>query len=193
MGLELFVLRHGETIWNAEGRMQGALNAPLTPLGQAQAAAQRRIMETQDLTDATVLCSPQGRAIETAAIALAPLVPRIHTHDALREIEVGAWSGKLRAELYVDPDWEQTPDGTLELYDLAPGGEGIAGLETRCAGFLAGLSGKCVLITHGITSRMIRCLALGLGPGISLPQMAQMPGGQGVVYHVANGAQKRLD
>jgi len=161
MTVELFVLRHGETTWNREGRMQGHLNAPLTELGVEQAVTQRNIMAEQDLSGFCVLSSPSGRAVETAAIALGPLVTEITTDPDLREVGVGEWTGRLRAELIDPTEWQVTADGVLELYDMAPGGEGLAGLEARCARFLARLEGPHVLVTHGITSRMIRALALG--------------------------------
>ena len=185
---EIFVLRHGETFWNAEGRMQGGLNSPLTPLGKKQAARQAEILAEIDLSRFAVLCSPQGRAFETAAIALARKVNNIETHRDLREIEVGEWQGRLRSEL-ADPDeFEDTPDGALELYERAPGGEGFAALERRCIDFIGKLQGPSVLVTHGITSRMLRATVLGLGA----KGMAEMPGGQGVVYHLKEGVQKRL-
>ena len=192
MTVELFVLRHGETTWNREGRMQGHLNAPLTELGVEQAVTQRNIMAEQDLSGFCVLSSPSGRAVETAAIALGPLVTEITTDPDLREVGVGEWTGRLRAELIDPTEWQVTADGVLELYDMAPGGEGLAGLEARCAGFLARLEGPHVLVTHGITSRMIRALALGHGPNVTLAMLSEMPGGQGVVYHVKDGRQKRL-
>jgi len=192
MTVELFVLRHGETTWNREGRMQGHLNAPLTELGVEQAVTQRNIMAEQDLSGFCVLSSPSGRAVETAAIALGPLVTEITTDTDLREVGVGEWTGRLRAELIDPTEWQVTADGVLELYDMAPGGEGLAGLEARCAQFLARLEGPHVLVTHGITSRMIRALALGHGPNVTLAMLSEMPGGQGVVYHVKDGRQKRL-
>ena len=192
MTVELFVLRHGETTWNREGRMQGHLNAPLTELGVEQAVTQRNIMTEQDLSGFCVLSSPSGRAVETAAIALGPLVTEITTDPDLREVGVGEWTGRLRAELIDPTEWQVTADGVLELYDMAPGGEGLAGLEARCARFLARLEGPHVLVTHGITSRMIRALALGNGPNVTLAMLSEMPGGQGVVYHVKDGQQKRL-
>lgn len=192
MTVELFVLRHGETTWNREGRMQGHLNAPLTELGVEQAVTQRNIMAEQNLSGFCVLSSPSGRAVETAAIALGPLVTEITTDTDLREVGVGEWTGRLRAELIDPTEWQVTADGVLELYDMAPGGEGLAGLEARCARFLARLEGPHVLVTHGITSRMIRALALGHGPNVTLAMLSEMPGGQGVVYHVKDGQQKRL-
>ena len=186
---DLYILRHGETAWNAEGRMQGALNSALTDLGRAQAARQAEILAAVDLADYDVLTSPQGRAFETAAIALARQVSHLRTEDRLCEIGVGDWAGKLRSELAGDNDYVEGPDGALELYEQAPGGEGFAALERRCAGFLASLTRPSVLVTHGITSRMLRAVVTGVGRA----GMADMGGGQGVVFHLRNGVQKRLE
>ena len=185
---EIYVLRHGETFWNSEGRMQGGLNSPLTPLGKEQAERQAAILSQIDLSRFVIMCSPQGRAFETAAIALARQVDNIHTDPRLREIEVGEWKGRLRSELASPDEFEETPDGALELYERAPGGEGFAALEARCIKFISSLQGPSVLVTHGITSRMLRSTVLGLGRN----GMSKMPGGQGVVYHLKNGVQKRL-
>jgi broad specificity phosphatase PhoE len=160
---EIYVLRHGETFWNSEGRMQGGLNSPLTPLGKEQAERQAAILSQIDLSRFAILCSPQGRAFETAAIALARQVDNIHTDPRLREIEVGEWKGRLRSELASPDEFEETPDGALELYERAPGGEGFAALEARCIEFVSSLQGPSILVTHGITSRMLRSTVLGLG------------------------------
>ena len=181
---DIYVLRHGETEWNAQHRMQGALNSPLTPCGVAQAQAQGRIMAAQDLSGFDVLVSPQGRAFQTAGIALAPHVARLSTDADLCEITVGDWSGKLRRDLPSFPDMEETPDGALALYDHAPGGEGFTGLKERCARFLARLERPSVLVTHGITSRMIRALHLGR----DIDAVGDLPGGQGIVFQLSQGS-----
>jgi probable phosphoglycerate mutase len=186
---ELYILRHGETEWNAQGRMQGALNSPLTPTGKKQAMRQAEILAGVDLGGFDVLCSPQGRAFETAAIALARQVSHLRTDERLREIGVGDWAGQLRNTLAPDEDFVDGPDGALELYERAPNGEGFAALEHRCGAFLASLSRPSILITHGITSRMLRAILTGVGRA----GMAQMGGGQGIVFHLEKGVQKRLE
>jgi probable phosphoglycerate mutase len=181
---ELYILRHGETVWNAENRMQGWLNSPLTPKGEMHAARQGEILRACDLGGLTAWSSPSGRAVQTAAIAVAPLLHDIHTDPRLREIGVGDWGGRLRDELPMP----EGPDGFVAQYDLAPNGEGLAALEARCRDFLAGLQGPAVLVTHGITSRMIRaCL---LGP--DAVSAAAVHGGQGCVYHIKDGQQQLL-
>lgn len=185
---EVYVLRHGQTEWNAQGRLQGALNSPLTELGQRQARAQREILAGCDLRGFQALMSPQGRAVETAGLAVAPLVARLEIDVRLREIEVGDWSGRQRDELGVGYDPAEVPGETLALYEAAPGGEGLVRLEERCQAFLDNLSGPSVLVTHGITGRMLRSLWLGMGrDGVSL-----MPGGQGIVFHLGKHGQRVL-
>ncbi len=181
---ELYILRHGQTVWNAEDRMQGWDNSPLTPRGERDAARQGEILREIDLTGFRALCSPSGRAIQTAGIAVAPVMGMIETDMRLREIGVGDWTGVARADL---PPVDG-PDGYLAHYESAPNGEGHAKLRLRCEAFLADRTGPTVLITHGITSRMIRTILTnpaGMGP-------ADVQGGQGCVYHVKNGEQTLL-
>lgn len=185
---ELYILRHGETVWNAENRMQGGLNSPLTEKGQTQAARQGELLRGLDLDGFAAFSSPQGRAFETAAIAVAPRMPFIRTDDRLREIGVGEWQGKVRDELRVHVPVIDGPDGPLALYEHAPRGEGFAALEVRCRAFLQELTGPAVLVTHGITSRMLRCLWLGLGRDA----LGQMPGGQGNIFHMKDGVQNEI-
>ena len=185
----IYVMRRGETVWNAEGRFQGALNSPLTETGRVQAEALANTLSQQDLSGFDVRVSPQGRAFETAAIALARQVLELHTDPRLREIGVGQWAGRLRGE--VAPAGlvqEDTPDGPLALYEHAPEGEGFAALRLRCEAFLQSLTAPTLCVTHGITSRMLRAVALGQ-PSASL---GDLPGGQGMVYVVEDGVHRRL-
>lgn len=182
---EIYILRHGETVWNAENRMQGELNSPLTPKGEMQAARQGEILRRQDLSGFSFISSPQGRAFQTAGIALAQLADTIRTDDRLREIGVGDWSGRLRDELPMP----EGSDPFMAQYEIAPNGEGMARLEARCRSFLADLEGPVVLVTHGITSRMLRHLVIGKD-AISQPTKH---GGQGFVYQLKNGVQNLLE
>lgn len=180
----LYILRHGETEWNASGRLQGHHDSPLTARGKAQAAAQHQILTQEDLSGVEALSSPQARALQTARIALKGLIDPVLQDDALREISLGDWAGQDRAALIQKTG---ARDG-FELYELAPKGEGFQGLHGRCEAFLAGLTSPTVLITHGITSRMLR-LILTQNP---ISALREMPGGQGIVFHVQDGQQKRL-
>ena len=182
---ELYILRHGETVWNAENRMQGTLNSPLTTKGERDAARQRAILVGCDLRGFAFLSSPQGRAFQTAAIALAGIADHIRTDDRLREIGVGDWSGRLRDELPMP----KGKDPFMAQYEIAPNGEGFARLKQRCRGFLEELPGPTVLVTHGITSSVIR----GLVVGEKAHATRTTHGGQGRVYHLKDGAQNLLE
>ncbi|EBA11640.1 histidine phosphatase family protein [Roseobacter sp. CCS2] len=180
---ELYILRHGETIWNAEHRMQGELNSPLTEKGMRDAARQGAILSGINLNGFTFLSSPQGRAFQTAGIALAGIADHIRTDDRLREIGVGDWSGLLR-DILPSPQSPHTSQ-----YEIAPNGEGFPRLKLRCRAFLADLQGPAVLVTHGITSSMIR----GLVVGEKAHAVPDTHGGQGRVYHLKDGDQFLLE
>jgi probable phosphoglycerate mutase len=180
----LLILRHGETEWNATGRLQGHLDSHLTANGVAQAEAQRALLAAVDLTGFQAYTSPQGRAFRTAAIALVGLVPQIETDPRLAEIGLGQWAGRNRDEVSALRGGEDA----FGFYEFAPEGEGFAALEQRCQAFLADLEGPAVLVTHGMTSRMLRCLALGRNRA----ELAALPDAQGVVYHLARGTQRQL-
>ncbi len=184
---ELLVLRHGETEWNLAERLQGGLDSPLTETGHAQARRQNEILHAFDPVGWDWFSSPQGRAMATAEIAAqgrdVPIIPE----PRLREIGMGDWSGAVRSDLVAEFPHLFETDG-LGWYDHAPGGEGLLALEQRVAAFLSTLTRPSVLVTHGITSRMIRSLAQGL-PGEAFETVG---GGQGVVYHLRDGKSRLL-
>lgn len=180
----LYILRHGETEWNAAGRLQGRYDSPLTREGINQARAQRAILSARDLAGFNAVSSPQERARETAYIALNGLISPVESDAALSEVGLGEWAGQSRAEMIA---LSGARDG-FELYDLAPGGEGFAALHVRCTDFLRRLNRPSVLITHGITSRMLRLILTGR----PLHTLRDMKGGQGVVFYLAEGKQERL-
>ncbi len=181
---ELYICRHGETEWNAADRMQGWLNSPLTQKGQIQAARQGEILRSLDLQGFACLSSPSGRAFQTAGIAAGHLMHEIRTDDRLREIGVGEWSGLYRRDLPLP----EGADPYIQQYEMAPGGEGFDGLKRRVTDFLSDLPGPSVIFTHGITSRMMRSLIVGE----AALTVGTAQGGQGVVWHVKDGAQSLL-
>ena len=174
---DLLLLRHGETAWNAEGRAQGdRLDSPLTGRGRAQATAMGGLLAGLGVGPGThaALASPLGRARETAALALGPLGLRARPDARLREIGVGAWAGLTWAEIAAR--WPGVPGEALfDFYERCEGGEGIAAVAARAGAVLVDLRGPAVLVTHGITLRVLAALALGLAPeaggeGPHLPQ-----------------------
>lgn len=185
---EVLVLRHGQTEWNAAGRLQGHLDSPLTEIGVRQAQRQNETLLDYDLNGFRFITSPQGRARKTAQLALAGVVAEIETSEELKEINMGQWSGITRAEIAAERKIRLQDLGELQIYDWTPGGETTAQLFARCARFLVQLTGPAVLVTHGMTSLCLRLCALGWG----LDRLADLPREQGVVYRVKAGHHDEL-
>lgn len=188
---ELFVLRHGQTEWNVVGRHQGRLDSPLTETGRGQAVEQGQILTglLADRADIIAQCSPQGRALKTAQIALPPRMQKPKIDDRLCEIHFGDWQGLTIAE--IAQRWPERC-GTLDQDPFAwhfnaPNGESFDQIHSRTLAFLKALSGPAVVITHGITSRVLR----GIWLGLEMDEMGALVGGQGCVYHLSHGTMRR--
>ena len=93
----ILLARHGETDWNREGRFQGWAAPPLNATGRAQAVDLSVQLMAEEL--AAVYSSPLRRAYETAEVVAASRGLEPVTVDALREVDVGSWSGLSRAEI----------------------------------------------------------------------------------------------
>ncbi len=183
---EIFVLRHGETEWNAAERLQGHLDSPLTARGVAQAEAQGRILARALPGPLPVVTSPSPRALRTAEIACSG---QVFTRDPrLMEIDLGEWAGRKLSEIS-DANPHVAGDEDPHLWKFtAPGGESLERMAARCRAVLDELNGPTVLVTHGVTSRILRCIVLGR----SVQDLSDLPGGQGVVHHVAGGVAQVL-
>jgi len=188
---EIFVLRHGQTEWNSVGRHQGRLDSPLTDKGRGQAGVQGDLLTSVllDRSDITAYCSPQGRAFDTAKIAL-KRVGMTATMDArLCEISFGKWEGLTFDEIADGwPEITKYADQDMFAWHFqSPGGETFDDVSARARGFLESLTGPSVIVTHGITSRILRGIWLGQG----WDEMASIEGGQGCVYHLNDRAMQR--
>ena len=181
---ELFVIRHGQTLWNVEGRHQGRLDSRLTATGTEQARRMGTMLlkRVKDRRDMTAVTSPQGRAHSTAQIAMAPLGWPVTVDDRLCETSFGAWEGLTLDE--IRQNWPQQAafgeDNPLEWNFKSPGGESLTDLQSRADSFLGDLTGPAIVFTHGIFSRVLRARWLGLTD----EGMLALPGGQGVIFHL---------
>ncbi|SMR72908.1 probable phosphoglycerate mutase [Aliiroseovarius halocynthiae] len=181
---EIFVVRHGQTVWNAAGRHQGRLDSPLTAKGQRQAVAMAGMLrrEIGNLEGVTAFSSPQGRSLNTARIATAGMGAPIKQDARLAEIAFGAWEGKTMREIRAS--WPEL--ATLAEQDMvswhfnAPEGEALLDIETRADSFLSSLREPAVIFIHGVLSRVLRARWLGLDEG----GMMDLPGGQGIIFHL---------
>jgi broad specificity phosphatase PhoE len=134
----IYVLRHGETEWNREGRLQGHGDSPLTAQGVRQAAAQNAILRRYAPAGAVAISSDSGRSVATARRALEGLHMPLSLDPRLREVGLGDWQGMTVAE--VEAGWAFLTEGR-DPFDWkfdAPGGESLSDLATRAAAVLAG-------------------------------------------------------
>jgi probable phosphoglycerate mutase len=142
LSARLVLVRHGQSTWNAEGRLQGQADPPLSRLGRREAVALRPVLAA--FPAGRVLCSDLRRTRETAAALGHPdAVP----DPVWREIDVGEWAGRLLADLPAgpEPSWR---GGDL----VPPGGERWDELAARVADALDALArqgGDWLVVTHG--------------------------------------------
>jgi probable phosphoglycerate mutase len=159
--LTLLLVRHGQSEWNAAGLMQGqTAHVPLTPLGHGQARGAAR--ELAGLAPGAMLSSDLRRAVQTAEHCARATGLPFTTTPALREQGYGVLEGRPSRELWDVVDW-------TDPHWSAEGGESLAQLHARVAGFLAGLLARppaavVALVTHGDTIRAAQAVAAGLGP-----------------------------
>ncbi|MGL5574908.1 MAG: histidine phosphatase family protein [Sarcina sp.] len=162
MRTKLYLTRHGETIWNTEGRFQGWANSDLTDLGVKQAKwLERRI---RDLQIDIIYSSPTGRAYQTAEILRANRNLKIITDDGLREINVGVWEGKNQEEIKsLCMDNHYNFWNVPSMYVPTKGGESYKEMLDRSFNAISEIvkknEGKRILVvTHTITIKSFMCM-----------------------------------
>lgn len=124
----LYLIRHGRSTWNAEGRVQGQADAPLDDTGREQARKLAR--KLQDIDFDAFYSSPLSRARETAKIIAEPHDLPITFDERLMERGFGNWTGKLSAE--IDEEMKKPLYRNWRL-DGPPGGESLIQIVNRGA------------------------------------------------------------
>jgi broad specificity phosphatase PhoE len=188
----IYYIRHGETGWNAEGRLQGVQDVPLNDLGRQQAARAGNILadlfarDGRDKSSLPFVASPLGRARSTMELVrgVLGLPPDEYSlDDRLREIGYGVWEGSTLAEMQAaDPAF--FAKRLTEKWTLAPeGGETYASVQLRMRDWYDSLLVDTVAVAHGGTARALM-VALGLETPSSA---ADLPIEQGAVYVFRDG------
>jgi probable phosphoglycerate mutase len=150
---ELILIRHGETDWNRERRMQGQLNTPLSDLGRAQAAAVGRRLASHSFT--AIYSSDLQRAWDTATPIAQASGHKIITEPRLRERTFGMFEGLTY------PEMAQRHPALHARYELrdpdytVPGGETPRQFFERTLGCLEEIAAahageRVVVVTHGL-------------------------------------------
>lgn len=166
MGAEIRLIhvRHGETAWNVEGRLQGQLDIPMNDHGRSQAHRNgetlAKYLKREGIDPASLhyVSSPLGRSMETMRIVRTALgLPDAWpTDDRLKEVAFGEWSGHTYDELRESGERERVLQRKKDKWSFRPpGGESYAELAARVGEWLDTLTGDTVAVTHGGIFRVL--------------------------------------
>ncbi len=180
-----YLVRHGETEWNAAGRYQGAKDSPLTERGCAQARQTGRKLASVIRGRSPLLAyvSPLGRAAQTAAFIAESLPLDIRVEPRLAEISAGAWDGMSMYEIDMEYPGALSGSGPHDWYFSGPGGETFEAAFDRVSSWLGGATQPALIVTHGLASRLVR----GAYCGLPKPDMLHLPVPQDGFYRLAGG------
>lgn len=163
--MEIYLIRHAETEWNIEERLQGWSDSPLSQRGRRMALEMGKRLEKIDFD--MVYSSDLGRARESTQLILGQRdLPRIYTSD-LRELALGPWEGRLFEE--VKRDYPREMDIYFhqpQLHKL-PHCEDYYDLDKRIRSFLKRLISRdqqrVLVVGHGVSVQAILNLVEGIG------------------------------
>jgi probable phosphoglycerate mutase len=191
----IYLVRHGQTEFNRDGRMQGGADSPLTALGRTQAAACGRLLKTliDDPAAWTLVSSPLGRALHTAEIirdmaGLAP--PQIDARIA--EIRMGSWDGLKPEDIDLISPGAAKGASRYHFFFRSPDGETYDVFAARVADWLKEALADPrprIVVSHGVTGRVLRGLYARMDPDAAL----RLPSPQDAVFHLTDGAVTRID
>lgn len=188
----ILLVRHGQTEFNRERRLQGHMDSPLTELGLRQAEAVGELLAgmIQPADGWMLASSPLGRARDTATIIGARLGLTVTLDDRLIEVSWGAREGRLRSEL--EADYPDTFGKTGWAFDVAEA-EALEAVEARMASWLEDLPPepwrRVIAVSHGVSGRVLR----GLYANLPREDMRRQEVPQDAVFRLQNGQIERFD
>lgn len=162
----LFLVRHGITTWNQDGRYQGDLDVPLSTKGRLQAAAARERLREERFD--VCYTSALQRARLTAEIILEEHFCPLHELAELNEMSYGAWQGLLRAEVLARYGEDFARHRDDPLHHAPTGGESRAQFQARVGRAVARIAEEqrdatVLIVAHGGSIRTIVAQYLCLG------------------------------
>ena len=163
--MRIYLVRHGETVWNVEKRLQGWKDSPLTENGLRNA---ERLAERLDGTRIDrIFSSDQRRALTTAEIIAKDRSIPIEILSSLRELNFGSWEGMTISEIEDKYPLEyNTYKNDPDKY-ISTDGESIGQLFDRAAKALKHIQScgeeNVLVVTHGVTIRALMTIVSGQG------------------------------
>jgi len=163
--VDIYLVRHGITAWNREGKWQGLKDIELDEEGitQAQAAAERfKEMEIDGL-----YCSQLKRAIKTAEIINQYHGLQIERYADLNECDIGPWDGKTLDQILINYS-EEVKYWHNDIWAIIEGVESLGDLQRRAVRVLKRITkkhkpnDKIIIVAHGLAIRSIICWILNV-------------------------------
>lgn len=158
---ELWLVRHGETIWNQEGRLQGSMDIELNEGGLEQA---RRLAEQlKDTEFQSIYSSPLKRALKTAELIAGCTDHTVQIDPRLVEVRMGEWEGMRSVDIRRQyPELVAIRDAD-PVYAPVPGGETVQQLAVRVNQAADEISkrhprGPVLIVSHGLSIAVLVCL-----------------------------------
>jgi len=163
----LILVRHGETVWNLEAKLQGQDDSALTPLGITQGRAFAERLSRYHFS--ARYASDLGRTLRTAELVRETTGHDIRCDARLRERHLGIFQGLSRAEAQEKFPEEFARLMSREVDYVAPGGESFSEASSRIMDCLVELAREhagqqIVLITHGAVLGAVLRNVLGISP-----------------------------
>lgn len=162
----VFLARHGQTLWNREGRKQGQLDSPLTPAGKRHAADLARIAGTLDVD--LVASSPIGRARSTAQACADVVGSALEVVDELAEVHHGRMAGLTTRQANIQFPGALDQRASEKYSWRFPGGESYADADVRAAVALGRIartgSRRPLIVSHEMIGRVLLRNLLGWRP-----------------------------
>ncbi len=193
----LILVRHGQSEWNREGRVQGQFDSPLTEMGVVQAKSVSRYLSGVLLKEPLrIYTSPLERASETASIIAEELQypkEKIIIEQRLNDFNLGVIAGTYGwqkvAEMYPDLARMRLQD---PLRFHPPGGECGADFEARLRSFLDDLQDDGItklLVSHGIVNKFIR----GIRRNLKGEEIIALGESQDTIYCLDHEQEKEIN
>lgn len=159
---EIWLVRHGATDWNLQGRYQGQADIPLNSVGLEQARAMADKLATENIV--AIYSSSLQRARQTAQALADRVGLPVHTDPRLQEVSLGKWEGQLFTDIH-----QRFPELIAErranpIYFRPPDGETVAEVVERAVAAVNEIAsahpeGPVVIVSHGLTLATLICLA----------------------------------
>jgi broad specificity phosphatase PhoE len=190
----IYLVRHGQTVFNLERRYQGACDSPLTALGERQARAMGALLAGLVPADTPIVSSPLGRAASTALILAQAggFTAPVTLDPRLAEISMGSWDGLLLVELEALRPPFDTANPPPDWYMRSPDGETYEAFAARLADWLRDTLAEArtvIAVSHGVSGRVLR----GLYAGLPRDEALRLPVPQDAVFRMADGVLERIE